>query len=205
MATIYFIRHAQSFRSDDVHFSEWPLSDTGHAQAHSLATVLAELDLQHLYCSPFTRCRQTIAPFVEKHDFNVVVREDLRERHIANGFMDDFWDVWHRSWDDFHFALPGTETSHQCQQRIHAAMTEIASGHVGETVGISSHGYAIALFLNKIDPGFEREAADQLRNPDIVKVSFNNGEFRLDEKFAHDHLEEIATNQHETPHVVKSR
>lgn len=63
------MRHAKAgsrsrFRGPDD--SQRPLSDAGHAQARALATRLAPLGVARLISSPYTRCRQTLAPLAEE-------------------------------------------------------------------------------------------------------------------------------------------
>jgi broad specificity phosphatase PhoE len=47
----------------------------------------------------------------------------------------------------------------------------------GKTLVFSSHGNAIALFLNVLDPKVGFEEWKGLRNPDIIRVEWRDGEF----------------------------
>ncbi len=76
--------------------------------------------------SPLRRCLDTVAPFIDQHGFDLGVRDDLRERLISQSLIADFTEIWSRSWDDFHFALPECESSDVAQQRMLAAMLAIA-------------------------------------------------------------------------------
>ena len=197
-SSIYLIRHAQSHPSTRLHNSEWPLSTVGQVQAVKLGDLLVPLGIEVLFSSPFARCLQTIQPFAGKSGLGIVVEEDLRERALAREFVRDFQDIWRRSWDDFDFALPGGESSFDAQHRFVAAVADIFAGHSNKTIGITTHGNVMGLFLNHIDRVFGREQAERLRNPDVVRIVANH---RLvwDREFRLSGLENIATDNKETP------
>ena len=195
---IYLIRHAQSHPSTSLDYSKWPLSAVGQIQAEKLGDLLDPLGIEVLFSSPFARCLRTVQPFAGKAGLDVVVKEDLRERLVAKEIVRNFQEIWRRSWDDFNFALPGCESSSDAQQRIVAAVEDIFAGYSHKTIGISTHGNVMGLFLNHIDPAFGREQAEGLKNPDVVRVVAND---RLvwDREFRLPGLENIATDHKETP------
>ena len=203
MTTLYLIRHAQSRPHPDQTEADWPLSEVGEAQARGLADVLRPLGIQRLYCSPYRRCRDTLAPFAAEAGLAVISDDGLRERRIAGVWMSDFRDVWRRSWQDFSYALEGGESSWACRERVAAAAEAIAARHPGETIGLGSHGNAIGLLLNYVDPAFGLREASGLRTPEIVKVGRRGGRFFWDRTFAAGAaFDELATDFRATPGVV---
>lgn len=203
VTTLYLIRHAQSLPHPDQAEPDWPLSEVGQAQARGLAAVLEPLGIQRIYCSPYRRCRETLAPFAESAGLEVALDPGLRERRIAACWMSDFRDVWRRSWQDFAYALEGGESSWACRERIAAAAAAIAARHPGETIALGSHGNALGLLLNSIDPAFGFREASALRTPDIVRVGRQNGRFFWDRAFAAGAaFDELATDFRATPGVV---
>lgn len=197
--TLFFIRHAQSYQSTDKLHYEWPLSDHGQNQARKLTTVLLPLKMDFIYSSPFIRCRQTIAPYIEHTGISLQIHEDLRERHVTDTVVDNFLEIWNRSWADFNYAEPGCENSITAQNRFSKAIDEIISKHRGSKIGICTHGNVIGLFLNKIDSRNHIEQAETLRNPDVLKVVFQNGVFNWDNSFVSLELDEISTSHRSTP------
>ena len=159
MKTVYLVRHAQSQPTHEVAEPAWPLSERGRAQATRLVEVLEPLSIQEVHTSPYVRCRDTIASFVASAKVPVQEHYDLRERKLALTMVDNFVDVWQRSWNDFGFALPGCETSDLAQQRVHAAVLQICEGTGVESLAISSHGNVLALLLNRLDGRFHIEQA----------------------------------------------
>ena len=195
---IYLIRHGQSHPSARLHNSEWPLSPVGLHQAETLCELLEPLGIEVLISSPFARCLQTVQPFASKVGIEIVVKGDLRERLLTKEFVDDFYPIWQQSWDDFNFALPGCESSFDAQLRFVAAVKEIHAAYAHKTIGVSTHGNVVGLFLNYLDQSFGREQAEALKNPDIVRIVASD---RLiwDRDFCLPGLENIATDPGETP------
>jgi 2,3-bisphosphoglycerate-dependent phosphoglycerate mutase len=203
VTTLYLIRHAQSLPHPDQAEPDWPLSSLGEDQSRGLVTVLQPLGLQHLYCSPYRRCRATLAPFAEAAGLEVAIDVGLRERRISNQWQSDFRDVWRRSWQDFSYALEGGETSWICRHRIAAAVEAIMARHPGETIGLGSHGNAIGLFMNYVDPAFGLPEASGIRTPEVLKVVQQDGGPKWDRSFSPGAaFDEFATHFRATPGVV---
>jgi 2,3-bisphosphoglycerate-dependent phosphoglycerate mutase len=197
--TLYFIRHAQSRPTSDLHYSQWPLSDRGKEQAMELAPLLGTLGIERLYSSPYIRCLETIRPFVESSRLSLALDHRLGERVISQCLLPDFTEVWNRSWEDFHFALPGCETSAVAQKRFRMGIQQIIERNRGSVVGISSHGNVIGLFLHYLDRSYSRWDAAQIRNPDVFKVVAQAGSLSRDRAFVLPGLDGIATSHHLTP------
>jgi 2,3-bisphosphoglycerate-dependent phosphoglycerate mutase len=197
--TLYLVRHAQSAPTHDLPDPQWPLSDRGHAQARELGRLLGELDIHEVHSSPYRRCRDTIAPFVTSAAVPLHEHGDLRERKVAHGIIDNFPEVWQRSWDDFSYALPGCESSHSTQTRVHAAVLDICARAAGTNLVINSHGNALSLLINRIDPRFHIERATAMRNPDMFRLHYRRGKLEWDADWRAPALDTFATHHDDTP------
>ena len=203
MTTLYLIRHAQARPLPEQPEPDWALSPVGERQARGLVPVLAGLGLQRLYSSPFRRCRETLAPFAAAAGLAVELDPGLRERRIAAQWVGDFREAWQRSWADFSFALEGGETSLVCRTRIAGAVAAIVARHPGETLGLASHGNALGLFLNVVEPAFGVAEASRMRTPELVRVTHADGRYAWDRAFAPGAaFDALATDFRETPGVV---
>lgn len=201
--TIYLVRHAQAQPSPHQLEADWDLSATGQAQASGLAAILTAFGIQRLYSSPYLRCRNTLKPFGATLGLEVVLHDGLRERKIAGKWMTDLRDPWRRSWEDFSYACDGGESSYACQERMSAAVTEIALRHPGETIGLGSHGNAIGLFMNFVAPDFGFEEASRLRTPELLRVRHGTGGFRWDRTFGPGAtFDKLATDFRLTPGII---
>ena len=115
LTTLYFVRHAQSLPLPKQPEPDWRLSPLGAEQAERLVPILRGLRIQRLYCSPFRRCRDTLAPFARASGIEIVPHPGLRERSIAQQWQSDFREFWRRSWEDFSYKLDGGESSQTCR------------------------------------------------------------------------------------------
>ncbi len=201
MKTIYLVRHAQSQPTAALPDPEWPLSPHGRAQAEQLASVLSALGIEEVHTSPYLRCRDTIAPFVHASGVPLHEHHDLRERRVALSIIErsEFADVWRRSWHDFSFALPGCETSHATQTRVHAAVTDICARTSATTLAISSHGNALSLLLHRANEAFHIERATAMRNPDVYRMTYRDGDLSWDDTWRATALDTFATHHDDTP------
>jgi 2,3-bisphosphoglycerate-dependent phosphoglycerate mutase len=203
LTTLYLIRHAQSQPHPNQAEPNWPLSALGADQARGLVAVLQPLGIRRLYCSPYRRCRDTLAPFADAAGLKLVPDAGLRERRIAAVWVHDFREVWRRSWGDFSYAVEGGESSWTCRARIAAAVEAMIARHPGETIGLGSHGNAIGLFMNYVDPAFGLAEATRIRTPEILKVVQRGGELVWDRAFsAGAAFDKLATDFRATPGVI---
>lgn len=182
--TVYLLRHAESVPSADIPERDWPLSDTGRDQAERLIEVLRPLSIARVYSSPYLRAGETVRPFCERHCIPVEVRDDLRERKLADGFLANWEDTVRRSWDDLSFSLPNSESGHACQKRVVRCILEIVSENKGGVCLVSSHGNAIGLFLKSIDGAFGYKEWAAMRTPDLFRIRHGPDGFEWDRRFA---------------------
>lgn len=84
--TIYYLRHEDRPLEDSTFYIE--LSKLGKRRARtSLKSLLLQLDLNEIYCSPFIRCLQTINPFIQESGKIVNVDYGLQEFFFDKNFI----------------------------------------------------------------------------------------------------------------------
>lgn len=193
MRQIYLVRHAQARYDPAVPDHVRPLTPTGHSQATALVEVLRELAIEEVHSSPYRRCLDTIGPFATHAGLALNEVADLRERAFTDAKVDDWDTLWKTVWTDFDFALPGGESSRQAQLRVHAAALQVVTTSRARTLAISSHGNAIGLLLQQIDPAFTFEHACSIRNPDILRMTFDGASLHWDSEFSLESLGVFAT------------
>ena len=180
--TVYLLRHAESTVVPALPESDWPLSEAGVQQADELLARLEPLGIDHVVSSPFIRAVETVRPFCQAAGIEMQIAPDLSERRLAGHWIRDFEEILRKTWADFDFALPGGESSRACQARVAGCVSRLATAARGQTLLVSSHGNAIALFLNSLDPAFGWPEWRSMRNPDLFRVVFN-GQPRWDRCF----------------------
>ncbi len=165
---IYLIRHAESAPDYDIDESDWPLSTLGQRQAQRLAGLTARLSLDAVYTSPYRRSVATVRPIASTHGLDVTVVDDLREKKLTEGYLDDFMVHVKRSFANLDYRLPGGESSNEARKRGLEALDEIIDRHDrGDSVVIGSHGNLITLILSAFDDAVGFEHWRSMGNPDV--------------------------------------
>jgi 2,3-bisphosphoglycerate-dependent phosphoglycerate mutase len=197
----YLLRHAESAPDRRLPEAEWPLSQRGKAQAQALVDILAGLNISHVVSSPYLRARQTVLPFTQQSGLEIAIDHDLRERKLAEGFDADWDSLLRKAWADLSFCAPGGESGLACQQRMAACVNRWIAGAYHNSVSpqsrssrglaaavkallISSHGNAIGLFLNLFDPAFGYDQWRAMRNPDLFRLFYQDGQLTLDREYS---------------------
>ena len=175
---LLLIRHAESAPDRNLPEPAWPLSQNGRQQAATLAEDLAHVPISAIASSPLERARDTVAPLAARRQLTVAVVEDLRERVLSQKRREDWLSLLERTWDDFNLRADGGESSADCQARVVRGLTGWAEEHPGKTIAACSHGNAIALFLNHIEPSFGFEAWREMGNPAIYRCTLLHGRWR---------------------------
>ena len=161
------VRHAQQDypEGDEFDHSLWdnpPLSGLGRVQAHAVAAVLGEADVDVIACSTMQRAMETAEIIASPHGLKPVVRSELREidsyREIPDGANPqdlvppaewaDHEERWQRwvSWDLMFFG----ESSAEFRARCLGAIDELVDEHRGEHIVLISHGGVINALLGSI-------------------------------------------------------
>ena len=65
--------------------------------------------------------------------------------------------------------LPGCESARECQERIFSCVERIMLSDSSGTIAACSHGNAIALFINRIEPSFGFEDWRAMQNPHVFE------------------------------------
>jgi len=126
---MYLARHGQTIfnvvfgeTKRDPGIEDPPLTDKGYAQADNLAERFAELHIERIISSPYTRALQTARSVSNRLDVPVSVDANVRERtayvcdvgtatrklaadwpHLDMGHLDDiWWNTGEESIPDFH-------------------------------------------------------------------------------------------------------
>jgi broad specificity phosphatase PhoE len=169
VTTLILVRHARSAPDPALPERDWPLSDEGRRQAEALAPVLAELGVNALASSPYTRAVDTLRPYAEGVGLPIEVDEDLRERALG-GWLSDVAEVEEavrRMHADLDFRLEGGETGRACLARFEAALARVAAAHAGGVIAVGSHGGVLGHLLARHDRELAGEFWRRIRNPHL--------------------------------------
>lgn len=193
MREVYLIRHAEAHYDSAVPDARRPLSPRGSTQAAELVKQVEQLGIEEIHTSPYERCRHTIAPLAARLGLTPSIVDDFRERTFTARHVPDWAATWKTAWMDPHFAFDDGESGRQAQARMHAALLRVAAQSRASTLAVASHGNVIALVLHQISPVFTFEHACSIRNPDVLRVTFDGTALAWDHDFAVAGLDAFAT------------
>ena len=156
MPQLYLLRHAQSeanlrgvLAGPD---NSVNLSDRGRKQSVKVSKHLQNINFQEIYCSPISRCLQTIQPLLgSKPRIQVVQEVKIQEMNYGQWNGKDLkalskkrdWQSIQRSPSKFTF--PDGESFNQLRRRVSSFLTEI-SDKDGPLL-VVSHGDVIKMML----------------------------------------------------------
>ncbi|MGG4606203.1 histidine phosphatase family protein [Paenalcaligenes sp. Me131] len=158
---IWLIRHGETAWNADRRLQGWqdiPLNEVGEQQAHNLANFLAsdrfDVQFDQVVSSDLQRAAQTAAIACAHTGLGVVLDKGLRERGF--GVLEG------RSWDSFGGRVPdqpgdsadlapeGGESIQTFQQRVLAAVEQLADKYPGQKLAVFAHGGVIDMVWRRL-------------------------------------------------------
>src|SRR5438874_3432945 len=186
---LLLIRHAESQGNFERRLQgrrEFPLTERGLAQARALAERLVPLPLSAVYSSPVGRAMQTAEVISTKACLDVIAEPRLQEYDFGEAVSGLTWqeireqqpeiiEAFRSGRSDFP-AYPGEEGRAAFQDRVRAAMRDIAERHEGgEHVAVITHAGPITLFLfDVLGKEYRRPIPFVLDNAAITTVEVVN-------------------------------
>jgi len=157
---LYLARHGATQLTAEDRFSGGDgveLSDDGRWQATRLGERLRDQHIDAIYCSPYTRTRDTARLIAEQLDDarEIATRDGLREishghweglarREVESRFADEYT-AWES--DPFTFAPEGGESGVAVLARALPVLRELVTAHPDQRVLVVSHKATIRLLL----------------------------------------------------------
>lgn len=174
--TIYMVRHAESpfvFGEEKTR----GLSEEGFEASRRVADILADVDIDHIVSSSYTRAIQTVQSLADRKGLPVVEYEELRERPIKGLDYKAPWELLlqaiERSFVDLDYALDGGESTREAQQRALPVIEELLRAYSGKSVVIGTHGNIMVAIMNYYDKSYGFDFWNLTSKPDIYKMIFS--------------------------------
>ncbi|WP_338779376.1 histidine phosphatase family protein [Metabacillus sp. FJAT-52054] len=164
---IYLIRHCKAIGQE----AEAHLTHEGKAQAASIASFLASKSIDVLYSSPFKRAIDSVLPFSQESDLEIILDQRLAERILSKHNIQDWMDKLSQTFQDKTLVFEGGESSMAASSRGLEAIWVFLDGPF-HTAAMVSHGNMISLILNHFDDAFGYEQWKTLSNPDVYLLEF---------------------------------
>ncbi|MGY4690565.1 histidine phosphatase family protein [Salibacterium sp. K-3] len=152
---VYLIRHGESEgnRTSKVQGAgDYDLSTKGKEQAEKLGESMADLSLDHFYCSDLTRARETAAAIEKRQLQKAIPSKDFREIYLGpleGKTRDQIYEMYPqvRHKTILRSGLEGTETDEEITIRCEKLYHLVKSIKEGENAAIVSHGGFLTIFL----------------------------------------------------------
>jgi len=188
---ILLIRHAKTVANKNGLFggiTDYPLCDEGFEQAEQLAEKLLNVKVDKIYSSPLLRANQTIAPYAEKVNKEIIIEDDLKEINVGswedvprNELRKKYPEI-NKKIDEteYYCGMEGQEETIDVAKRMKDVISKIAKENVGKDIVIVSHIVAIRAFLCSIlDIPFEqtKDKIGNIANTGITDIDFIDNNF----------------------------
>lgn len=172
MKKLVLIRHCNA----DGQHKDSPLTNLGVNQARRLAEYLEKeaLSPAKILSSPYMPAVETIKPYARTKGLKVEKDQRLQERIISNQPVDDWIGVVKDSFEDPDLKLPGGESAKDALCRFQEVVDTLAD--TDDPYLIVTHGNLLALYLHDINPEFDFQDWQVLKNPDVFIVHINGEE-----------------------------
>jgi 2,3-bisphosphoglycerate-dependent phosphoglycerate mutase len=175
---LLLLRHAESRPDHALPEANWPLSDRGREQAQRLIDALTAQRPEHLFSSPYRRARDTIAPYAATSGLAVTTEPAFAECTFRTGYVADWPAPIARAWANRTYAGAGCKSADACQTRMLAGVEALVRRFAGRRLLICSHGNAIGLLLNAIDPAFGFAQWQAMTTPALYEVDLTARDLR---------------------------
>ncbi len=169
------------------HLPDIHLNKRGLAQAEELDRALNKLPIKAIYASPLVRACETAAPLARSLGLEIQVRPGLTDIDVGE-WAGRSWKVLGRTklWkvvqkEPSSFVFPGGESFLAVQERVVAALEEIAAAHKEGLVAVVFHSdpikLAVAYYLGIPFDHFQRLS---VTTGSVTVLGLNGDQARLD-------------------------
>ena len=165
-----------------------PLGEVGREQAEQLAARLGLMSRPAaVYCSPFARCRETIAPYAGRAGLEPVLEEDVGEVFIGDWEGLSFEEIVSgneelarrfREFEAMFSMAPGGESAAELRARVVPAIDRLVGAHPEGEVVVVTHGGVVNAYLGHV-LGIEEDMFFLPDNASINTVIVEEGRPRV--------------------------
>ncbi|GGG70466.1 histidine phosphatase family protein [Paenibacillus radicis (ex Gao et al. 2016)] len=176
---IYMVRHAESPYTEGTERTRG-LTIKGKGDVEKITAILKEEGIDIVVSSPYNRAILSIEGLAQNLGVEIKTFEDLRERYFAEEIIEnaELMSAITDKFYDFDYCLPGGESNSDCQNRSISVLKNILKEHSGKKIAIGTHGLVMTLMMNYFDSSYGLNFLNQLKKPDIYKLSFENLELK---------------------------
>ena len=197
MNTIFLVRHAENLANLTKEFSyqkvDYALTPKGVLQARQTAEFFRDQALDHLYCSPLRRARQTAEIIGAALGLQPMEIEAFREVNVGDlEGVPPTQDVWEAhdqviaAWKagQLDVSMPGGEDYHSVWARFQDGLRQMCAGKTGQRMAVVGHGGMFSFCLQDLCPDVDalalRRGPNQNCSISEIRLAECNGRVRAD-------------------------
>lgn len=146
-----------------------PLTLRGAEDAERVSERLAWAGIERIWCSPYRRSQETIAPFAAASGLEVVIDARLAEWQISDAAMAEIGLHAPRMLKDARYRAPWSETAEEAWTRVGACLSDLAKAPPKRTA-LMCHGGILGVTLMHLADRFGPEDWATFHQPTIVEL-----------------------------------
>jgi len=161
--TLIFLRHAETKKEKSIPVSDWVLTEDGLNKTNEMAKTGIFDDINIFISSSETKAIQTIIPFAERVNKQVIKIHDLHELDRDSGELmtkEQYDDMKVKIFQDLDFTSFGWETCNHALNRFKLAVEDVEKKYDNQKILISAHGTVMTLYFaslqNKLNDLMQR-------------------------------------------------
>lgn len=172
---IYIIRHCKA----EGQAPEAALTEIGLQQALKLAQFLSGKKIERVISSPFKRAVQTVTPYINQENKQLVIDDRLTERVLSTTYFHDWLEKLEETYVNLDLKYEGGESSREAMARILNVIDDIINSEFNN-VAIVTHGGIMSLLLHHYDSSFGFAGWRNISNPDVylLKITESGAQFQ---------------------------
>jgi broad specificity phosphatase PhoE len=173
---IIFIRHSDTERDYVASPLLWKLSEKGVELARAMSQIDVIKSIDVLYTSFQKKALQTALILSEDNNIKVVPDNRFTElTSITNGYVEDFENTLKKFYSGEIDRINDGETVEECKIRFSEAVDDVVMQNKGkETIGIVSHGNALAIYLSQYFNEDILTLHNRIRMPDYLVLDYSS-------------------------------
>lgn len=175
MKLIYLVRHCEAVGQAP----EDSLTVQGQEDTVRLIDFFRDKDIEMIISSPFVRTIETINPFANTIEKDILIDERLKERVLSTTNLDNWMENLEATYEDMDLKFEGGESSNEAMRRGIEVIEEQLERPESNII-VVTHGALLSLIIRHYSKEFGFEEWKNLKNPDIYKLEIDTQGVRVE-------------------------
>lgn len=172
---VYMVRHGESPKEGNERTRG--LTVRGYTDAQRVTDILKkDKKMDVVVSSPYMRSISTVKELAKQIGQEVLVFEDLRERHFSSKDRrladKELRPLLEESFLNSNYSFEGGESNDECQKRAIKVLKELLDTYRDKEIVIGTHGAVMTLMMRYFDSTYDLDFLHSTSKPDIYRMEF---------------------------------